>query len=145
MTKILLELKKKTRVNLSEFFLPFFSRWSNWIDVLGSFKAVEFQDVRCCYGAKSHIHRHPFQHIFISALSYTTLITNSLVAVHKHLHILIFFSPPSSKNAHHSSSSVINVTHYRLLQLSSNVCWIRHEEGSLKKKKKIAFPVYASL
>lgn len=85
--------KKKLRVNLSKFFLPFFSRWSNWIDVLGSFKAVEFQDVRCCYGAKSHIHRHPFQHIFISALSYMTLITNSLVAVHKHLHILIFSLP----------------------------------------------------
>ena len=95
LTKILLEVKKKKkkRVSLSEFFPPFFSRWSNWIAMLCGFTAVAFQDVRCCYGAKSHIHRHPFHHVFISDLSYATLITNSLLAVHKHLHILSFYLP----------------------------------------------------
>lgn len=54
--------------------------------------------------------------------------------------IFSFFpSPPPSKNAHHSSSSVINVTHYRLLQLSSKCMLNKAWGGKLKEKKKDSF------
>lgn len=90
------------------------------------------QGVRCCYGAKNHI-----TGILFTVSSSLIAVTPHSLLIHSWLYIstCIFSVPPPHKNAHHSSSLVINATHYRLLQLSSrrtlNKTW--GEEGFKRK------------